>query len=130
MVNEEVIQKWNAQLIGGKKLILLDHLLLFDCLVESDEDAIVFTQSFVLVGPEQNDRRMMLKRLDLSFSDFTYPGDHYIADSVLRWLADSDTQHATTQGQLVTKQNDLWKPSWHTKSTYMSEGASYVPLLN
>ena len=88
MVNKNAISKFSALLQDGLRLIPAGHLLLYNILLEPDEDVTLFTQSFVLVGPEQDCRRLVIGRLDLSFSDFTYSGDSQIANSVLHWLSD------------------------------------------
>lgn len=129
MVNEAVIQKWNSLLQNAKGLVPANHLLLYDCLAVPDEDIVAFIQSFILVGPEQNGKRMIVKRLELSFSDFTYPGDSSVAASVTSWLSGS-TPEFPEQNQFVTFQHNSWKPSQHTKNPYRPEGAFYTPLFN
>lgn len=130
MVNQEVIQNWKNRLNREVGLIPPEHLLLFDCLIESDEDITIFIQSFLLVSPGKNGNRKVLKQLNLEYSDFTYPGDDHITALASQWLRTSRTMDDPfVKDKVVAQEGDAWKPQWPTQNILMSEGASYSQIL-
>lgn len=128
MLNQKVVENLNALLKGSSGLVPPQHLLLYDCLAEPDEDVVVFIDSFILVGPEQDNRRAVIKQLDLESSDFACLEDSCIGVSVHKWLSCPDQQD-TSQSRYVEKQDNYWRPNWQTENVYMLEGAQYIPIF-